>query len=156
MDTRGPDDAYRFSADEQHMLMHLLDVIIPPNGDRELPGAGALGLTNSIARTVQQTPMVRPVVEYGLSTLAELARKRKPAGFAGLSAQEAKEVWEEFAATDQFFLPAFLFLVYSSYYQHPRVVEALGLEARAPHPKGHTMEESDWTLLDPVRERRHG
>ena len=155
MDTRGPDDAYTFSADEEHMLMHLLDVI-PPNGDRELPGAGALGLTNSIARTVQQTPMVRPVVEYGLSTLAELARKRKPAGFAGLSAQEAKEVWEEFAATDQFFLPAFLFLVYSSYYQHPRVVEALGLEARAPHPKGHTMEESDWTLLDPVRERRHG
>ena len=54
-------------------------------------------------------------------------------------------------ATDQFFLPAFLFLVYSTYYQHPRVVEALGLEARAPHPKGHVVEETDWTLLDPVR-----
>jgi len=153
MDTRGPDGALTFSADEEHVLLRLLDVIVPPDGDRGLPGAGALGLTTSIARTVQQTPMVRPVVEYGLSTLADLARKTQPAGFAGLSAQEAKEVWEEFAATDQFFLPAFLFLVYSSYYQHPRVVEALGLEARAPHPRGHAMEESDWTLLDPVRDR---
>jgi len=154
MDSRGPDDVFTFSADEEHVLMHLLDVIIPPNG--ELPGAGALGLTPGIARTVQQTPMVRPVVEYGLSALAELARTKTPAGFAGLSARETKEVWEEFAATDQFFLPAFLFLVYSSYYQHPRVVEALGLEARAPHPKGHAMEESDWSLLDPVRGRTAG
>ena len=146
-------DAFTFSADEEQVLMHLLHVIIPPDGDRGLPGAGALGLTASIARAVQQMPMLRPVVEYGLSALAELARKRTPTGFAALSADEAKDVWEEFAATDQFFPPACLFLVYSSYYQHPRVVQALGLEARAPHPKGHTMEESDWTLLDPVRGR---
>jgi hypothetical protein len=43
--------------------------------------------------------------------------------------------------------------VYSGYYQHPRVVEALGLEARAPHPKGFSMEPDDWTILDPVRAR---
>jgi hypothetical protein len=146
-------DAFTFSDDEEHLLVRLLDLIVPPDGDRGLPGAGALGLTGGIARTVQQTPMVRPVVEYGLSALAELAGKRRPTGFAALSADEVKEVWEEFTATDQFFLPAFLFLVYSSYYQHPRVVEALGLEARAPHPKGYTVEESDWTLLDPVRRR---
>jgi len=146
-------DTFAFTADQEHLLVHLLDVVIPPRTDRQLPGAGALGLIDGIARTVQETLLVRPVVEYGLSALAELARKKRPAGFAALSAQEVKDMWEEFVATDQFFLPAFLFLAYSSYYRHPRVIEALGLEVRAPHPKGYAMEESDWTLLDPVRDR---
>jgi hypothetical protein len=146
-------DPFAFSAAEECLLARLLDEIIPPSSERRLPGAGALGLTPRIARTVEQTPMLRPVMEYGLAALADLARKRHPSGFAALSQQETKEIWEEFAATDQFFQPAFLFLVYSSYYQDARVVEALGLEARPPHPKGYPMEADDLTLLDPVRRR---
>jgi hypothetical protein len=142
-----------FSPEEERLLADLLDEIVPPSGDGRLPGAGALGVTAHIARTVQQTPMLRPVVEYGLSALAELAGKRGAASFAALSRRERRELFEEFAATDQFFLPAFLFLTYSGYYQDARVVAALGLEPRAPHPEGHAMEEDDLTLLDPVRRR---
>jgi hypothetical protein len=40
-----------------------------------------------------------------------------------------------------------------AYYQAPRVVEALGLEARPPHPKGYEVELGDLTLLDEVRRR---
>lgn len=43
--------------------------------------------------------------------------------------------------------------VCAGYYQHARVVEALGLEARAPHPKGYEMEPNDLSLLDAVRRR---
>jgi hypothetical protein len=32
-------------------------------------------------------------------------------------------------------------------------VLSLGLEARPPFPKGHTLEQGDWSLLDPVRSR---
>jgi hypothetical protein len=147
------DDTFTFSADQERMLATLLDEIIPPSSDGRLPGAGALGLAEHIARTVQRTPMLRPVLEYGLSTLADLATKRNPDGWAALSKEERGAVLKEFTATDQFFLPAFLFLVYSGYYQAPRVVEALGLEARAPHPKGYEMEANDLTLLDAVRRR---
>jgi hypothetical protein len=147
------DEPLTFSPDQETLLEGLLDAIIPPSRDRRLPGAGELGLTDHIARTVGQTPMLRPVVEYGLSALAELAGKRSPHGWTALSREERTQVLEEFAATDQFFLPAFLFLVYSGYYQHERVVEALGLEARAPHPTGYTMEAIDLTLLDAVRRR---
>lgn len=140
-----------FSPDEERMLANLLDEIIPPSRDGRLPGAGSLGLTEHIVRTVQRTPMLRPVVEYGLTALGDLARKRNADGWATLSKEERRDVFQEFAATDQFFLPAFLFLVYSGYYQNRRVVEALGLEARAPHPKGYEMEENDLTLLEPVR-----
>jgi hypothetical protein len=147
------DDGFRLSPDDERMLASLLDEVVPPSADGRLPGAGALGLTHHIARTVERTPMLRPVLEYGLSALADLARKTNPKGFAALSPPERADLWREFAASDQFFLPAFLFLVYSGYYQHPRVVEVLGLEPRAPHPKGYPMEADDLTLLEPVRRR---
>ena len=138
-------DDFAFTADEERLLVRLLDVIVPPSGDGRLPGAGQLGLVEHIARTVRETPMLRPVVEYGMSALGELAAKRGDG--------DVRAVLEEFAAGDQFFMPAFLFLVYSTYYQNPRVLAALGLEARPPHPKGHEMEPIDLTLLDPVRRR---
>lgn len=44
-------------------------------------------------------------------------------------------------------------LVMLAYYRDDRVVRSLGLEPRAPYPKGHEMEAGDWSLLDPVRAR---
>lgn len=40
-----------------------------------------------------------------------------------------------------------------AYYRDDRVVRSLGLEPRPPFPKGHTLEQGDWSLLDPVRAR---
>ena len=39
------------------------------------------------------------------------------------------------------------------YYRDDRVLLSLGLEPRAPFPKGHVVEQGDWSLLDPVRAR---
>ena len=39
------------------------------------------------------------------------------------------------------------------YYRDDRVVISLGLEARPPFPLGYTLEQGDWSLLDPVRKR---
>ena len=147
------DDTPGFTADEERMLTGLLDAIIPGSADGRLPAAGTLGLVRHIARMVEQTPMLRPVVAYGLSTLDDLARKRAPAGWQGLSAEEQTAVLKQFTDEDQFFLPAFLFLAYSGYYTDARVVEALGLEPRPPHPTGYTMEPDDLSILDPVRRR---
>jgi len=147
------DEVQGFSAVQEDILRALLDEVIPPSPDGRLPGAGALDLIGHVARTVRQTPMLAPVVEYGLSAIAELAGTRSPDGWAGLSRAERSALLAEFAAGDQFFMPALLFLAYSGYYQHPRVVEALGLEARPPHPKGYAMEAFDTTLLDAVRRR---
>src|SRR2546428_3820268 len=100
-----------FSADEERMLTTLLDAIIPESRDGRLPAAGALELTSHIVGSVERMPMLRPVIGYGLSTLTDLALKRNPAGWAALSKDERTAVLEEFTAADQFFLPAFLFLV---------------------------------------------
>jgi hypothetical protein len=147
------DDAFRLSADQERVLASLLDEVVPPSPDGRLPGAGAVGLTAHIARTVERMPMLRPVLEYGLSAIDDLARRRSAGGFGALSAEQRSAVLKEFAAGDQIFLPAFLFLAYSGYYQTGRVVEALGHEPRAPHPEGYTMGADDWDLLEPVRRR---
>ncbi len=39
------------------------------------------------------------------------------------------------------------------YYRDDRVLRSLGLELRAPFPKGYTLEQGDWSLLDPVKAR---
>ncbi len=44
-------------------------------------------------------------------------------------------------------------VILQCYYRDDRVVRSLGLEARPPFPKGHTLEQGDWSLLDPVRKR---
>jgi hypothetical protein len=44
-------------------------------------------------------------------------------------------------------------VVLQCYYRDDRVLRSLGLELRAPFPKGYTLEQGDWSLLDPVRAR---
>jgi len=39
------------------------------------------------------------------------------------------------------------------YYRDDRVMQSLGMEARPPYPLGFTLEQGDWSLLDPVRKR---
>jgi hypothetical protein len=39
------------------------------------------------------------------------------------------------------------------YYRDDRVMRSLGQEPRPPFPKGHVVEQGDWSLLDPVRKR---
>ena len=44
-------------------------------------------------------------------------------------------------------------VVLGAYYRDDRVLLALGMEARAPFPKGYALEQGDWSLLDAVRNR---
>ncbi len=43
--------------------------------------------------------------------------------------------------------------VLQCYYRDDRVFRALGIEPRAPYPKGRVLEQGDWSLLDAVRGR---
>lgn len=142
------------TADESRTLESLLDVLVPPSEDGRLPGAGALDLGEHVARTLRRMPVLRPVLEYGLSALAALAAERRAGGLAAMTLAERTEVMRDFAASDQFLLPALLFLVYSGYYAQPQVAAALGFEARPPHPEGYAMPANDLAILEPVRRRR--
>ncbi len=143
----------RFSDHEERALATVLDQIIPPRSDGRLPGAGELGLVRHIEQVLEKAPQFEPMIRQGLSAIDELACVRNAEGFAALSDPDKLELLQELTSTEPGFLPSLIFHTYIGYDQNARVVEALGLEARPPFPKGHEMEPNDLTLLDPVRQR---
>ncbi len=138
------------NTDTARGLAALLDELVPPSEDGQLPGAGELGLGSTIHAS---TPDLRPVIEQGLAALDECARSRGARDFADLPKGERGAVLTEVAALQVALVPGLVFQTYVHYYQHPRVLSGLQLEPRPPYPKGYEMEPSDLSLLDPVRER---
>jgi hypothetical protein len=140
-----------FSADEMRLLTSVLDEIIPPSADGRLPGAGELGLARDIDEALRKTPDLRSMIAQGLSELDALACSRKATDFTALSREDKLLLLNE-----QGFVLPLAFQTYIAYYQQTRVAEALGLEARPPHPEGYHMQPNDLTLLDAVRRRPKG
>ena len=132
-------------------LAAVLDAIIPRSSDGHLPGAGELGLARAIEARLGA---FCAFTARGLDALDALARERGASGFAALDAGARAQVLNTHAAADPGFLPGLVFQTYSTYYEHPRVQQGIGLEPGPPHPKGYPLEQPDLeALLAPVRAR---
>jgi len=144
---------HAFSADELRTLAAALDEIIPPSADGKLPGAGFLAGGTRFASVIRLMPGLDLALVGGLTALNEHARQRGGEGFAALAGVDRLAVLNEVAAVDGGLVPSLMFVAYSTYYVEDRVIEAIGMEARPPHPKGFVMAASDPALLEPVRAR---
>jgi hypothetical protein len=139
---------------EESALAAALDALVPRSGDGRMPGAGELGLARRVAEVARGAPDLAAAVRRGLAALATLARARGAAGVEALPVPEREALLRELAEREPGFLPGLLFHTFAGYYQHPQVLEALGLEPRPPFPKGYAMAASDLdALLAPVRAR---
>jgi hypothetical protein len=137
-----------FSADAKRILASVLDEIIPPGADGKIPGAGEVGVADYLDRSLAAMPGLKSMVVDGVLELDAQARTRHGRGFIELSKPEKVQLLSE-----QGFMMPLTLHTYAGYYHADRVIEALGLEPRAPHPKGYEMEPDDFSLLDPVRKR---
>ncbi len=128
----------------------VLDTIVPPDAARGLPGAGEIGIALQLER---DEPALTPLIAKATAELDALARERGAPEFAALAADAREDALRAHAETDASgFLPGLLFQVYTRYYVDPRVIGALGMEARPPFPKGYDIAPSDFdSLLAPVR-----
>jgi hypothetical protein len=131
-------------------LAAVLDTLIPASEDGAMPGAGAIGLA-AIVREKSET--MADLVERGLEAADTHARERGAPSFAGLSLADRTAVLRELETSEPGFVPGLVFQTFAAYYQHPRVLEALGLEPRPPHPKGYELEAGDLGGLERVRAR---
>ena len=86
------------------------------------------------------------------AALAELA-SRAGGAFADLPPDRAQAVLDVFNANPSPAAAVLGRVVLQCYYRDDRVLTSLGLEPRAPFPKGHVVEQGDWSLLDAVRAR---
>ena len=106
-----------------------------------------------LEETLGGIPGILEMIGRGLAALDDLACPRNADGFAALPRAERRELLERLAAAEDCFPPALVLHVLGAYYQHPRVLSALGLDPRPPHPDGYRMAPDDLALLEPVRRR---
>jgi hypothetical protein len=127
-------------------LKAIAGVIVPASPEFDVPGADDPAIQADILATLGRD--ARRVCE-ALDALARLA-----AGpFADLEPARREAVALQLRAAGGPAVETLSRVVLQCYYRDDRVVRSLGLEPRAPHPKGYELEQGDWSLLDPVRVR---
>lgn len=135
-----------FTPSESRDLRCIAGMMIPASTEFEVPGADDAIIFADITGTVGR--------DFGAvrQALAELVAEAKGA-FADLDEARRAGVMDAFLARGGTAITTLGRVILQCYYRDDRVVQSLGLEPRAPFPKGHTLEQGDWSLLDPVRAR---
>lgn len=136
------------SADERRALACVLDAIIPPSADGRMPGAGAAGIGAHVENVLRTLPDLHAMVREGLRELDTQARAQHDRSFVEVGEPERAAL-----VAMQGFSYALVPHAYVGYYQQERVLEAIGMEPRPPHPEGYALPPNDLSLLDPVRAR---
>ena len=122
-------------------------MIIPASAEFDVPGADDPAIQADIVATLgRDTGLVREA----LDELPRLAGRRP---LASLDPGRRETVALELRAKGGAAVTTLTRVVLQCYYRDDRVVRSLGLEPRPPYPKGHVLEDGDWSLLDPVRAR---
>jgi hypothetical protein len=139
-----PNDA--LTTEQIRDLRALAGTIIPPSATYDVPGADDERIFNDILRSLERD---RDDICSALAHLVTLAG----GAFAGLEPARRIEVAAAFREAGGAPLAALVRVVLLCYYRDDRVMRSLGQEPRPPFPKGHIVEQGDWSLLDPVRAR---
>ncbi|QWG24928.1 hypothetical protein KMZ93_08650 [Bradyrhizobium sediminis] len=134
------------TAEQVRDLRALAGMIIPPSTVYEVPGADDEKIFKDILRSLERD---RDDVRRALALLATLAGS----AFVELGPERRAEVVHAYREAGGAPLAALVRVVLLCYYRDDRVMQSLGLEPRPPFPKGHVVEQGDWSLLDPVRAR---
>jgi len=119
-------------------------MIIPESAEYRVPGADDPRIQADILATLgRDTKQLAAALDH----LASLAG----GPLAKLDAARREAVAKEFRESGGGPATTLVRVVLQCYYRDDRVLRSLGLELRPPFPKGHVLEQGDWSLLDPVK-----
>ncbi|MET3844571.1 hypothetical protein [Bradyrhizobium sp. OAE829] len=119
-------------------------MIVPASDEYKVPGADDPAVQADMLATLgRDTALVAQALDH----LARLAGKP----LAELDPARRDAVAQEFRASGGAAAATLVRVVLQCYYRDDRVLRSLGLELRAPFPQGYTLEQGDWSLLDPVK-----
>jgi hypothetical protein len=121
-------------------------MMIPESSEYKVPGADDAAIQGDILATLgRDTKQVSAALDH----LARLAGKP----LSALDDAKREAVVQEFRASGGAGAATLARVILQCYYRDDRVLRSLGLELRAPFPKGYTLVQGDWSLLDPVKAR---
>ena len=139
------------SEPQRKILRTLIGSIIPASKEYDAPGADDPLIFQDVLITSRS---YTDMFEAGLEDIDQQAmRSHDGVGFAALSDADRRAMAEQLSRTLNPFLRTLVSITAQCYYRDDRVMQALGMEPRPPFPEGFTIEEGDWTLLEPVRRR---
>jgi hypothetical protein len=124
--------------------------LIPASRDGKMPSARSLDLYADISGMPHKDRML---FETGLAEIQTRSRMLHGVDFALLDASNKRALIDELRAERAPFIQSFMTHTVARYLVHDRVMPLIGLEARAPWPKGHQVAQGDWSLIDVVRKR---
>jgi hypothetical protein len=131
---------------QRNDLRTIAAMIIPASDEYKVPGADDPAIQADMLATLgRDTALVAQALDH----LARLAGQ--PLAELDIARREA--VATEFRATGGAAAATLVRVVLQCYYRDDRVLRSLGIELRAPFPKGHVLPDGDWSLLDPVKAR---
>lgn len=127
-------------------LRTVAGMIVPASDEYKVPGADDPVIQADILATLgRDTKLVTAALDH-LARLAGQPLTELDAARRDAVAQEFRKHGGAAAAT-------LVRVILQCYYRDDRVLRSLGLELRAPFPKGHVLPDGDWSLLDPVKAR---
>jgi hypothetical protein len=124
----------------------LAGIMIPASAEYGVPGADDELIFADIVRSVGRD---LADVRKALTTLRAIS----DGSFAELDPARAEVVAAALLNQEAPMLNALGRAVLQCYYRDDRVFRSIGREPRPPFPKGHEVEQGDWSLLDAVRGR---
>ena len=131
----GNETTAALSPAETESLRHIAGVMIPADAGYGVPAANDPTIFADIVASIGR----------------DLDNVRQAISTLGANADEAAICAYLSAPTKT--TAALSRVVLQAYYRDDRVLLALGHEARSPYPKGHEVDQGDWSLLDPVKNR---
>lgn len=134
------------SPGQERALRRLAGMMIPASAEFRVPGADDDTIFADILRSFG------PDGDHVRAVLDDLDA-RAGGAFADLPWDDARVVAERARTAGGTSLMFLSRIVLVCYYRDDRVMRSLNMEARPPFPLGFTIEEGDWSMLDPVRRR---
>ena len=137
-------------SNQQRTFGAILDMIIPASGDGRFPSAAETDVLGYVAKT---DPKLLETVRIELDRLNTMSENLHGLVFGDAHETVRQELLDEIRGKEPQFLRGLALQTVTCYYQDDRVMEAIGMEARPPFPKGYEVVAGDLSLLDPVRAR---
>ena len=128
-----------FTPAQLTVLGQMVEQIIPASAEYGVPSAGDEQILADIAKVLAGDAGT-------LTQVMELMAQLDPELAPGEQFLLLRDAYPDATA-------ALVTVTGQCYYRDDRVMTSLGMAPRAPFPSGYEVEQGDWSLLDPVRER---
>ena len=138
-----------FDAAQKELVAFVAAAMIPADASRNMPAADHPHIFRDILQTAVAAELAA-ICAY----VNRLAHNVLGCDFAQANFDQKNELANNLAGSNAPEVRGFVSLVVQCYFRDDRVLGALGLEARAPFPKGHDVPAGEWDLLETVKRRQ--